>query len=92
MDTVFLVLSLFLPRLTLFIYYFFVTRTVVPWNLLPCIGNLALGIILPRVLILIFVADTLGTSSPWFWIHLVAAVINYTIGWKNKHRVRRRRG
>jgi hypothetical protein len=59
--------------------------------MMPCIGNLLLGVFLPRVLILIFVVDTLGTSSPWFWIHLVATIVNYTIGWKNKHRVRGRK-
>jgi len=46
-------------------------------NNVPFIGDVLLTIFLPRVLILIYVAEILGTSSPWFWIHLVAAVVVY---------------
>jgi hypothetical protein len=79
MDTIFLVLSLFLPRLTLIIYYFI---HQIPFNNVPFIGDALLTVFLPRVLILIYVADNLGTSSPWFWIHLVAAIAVYISGGK----------
>ncbi|MFA5011044.1 MAG: hypothetical protein WC644_03725 [Ignavibacteria bacterium] len=72
MDTIFLVLSLFLPRIALLIYYFI---HQIPYNQVPFVGDVLLTIFLPRVLILIFVAENLGTSSPWFWIHLIAAVM-----------------
>lgn len=49
---------------------------------MPFIGDILLTVFLPRVLILIYVADNLGTSSPWFWIHLVAAVVVYLTGGK----------
>ena len=88
MEITFLVLSLFIPRITLLIYYFFLT---IPPNPVPFIGDVLLTIFLPRALILIYIASNLGTSSPWFWIHLVVAIIVYITSWKNKHRIRRRR-
>ncbi len=74
MDTIFLVLSLFLPR-TILIVYFLLHQ--IPANNMPFIGDALLTVFLPRVLVLIYVADNLGTSSPWFWIHLVVAVFVY---------------
>ncbi|RPI17220.1 MAG: hypothetical protein EHM58_10185 [Ignavibacteriae bacterium] len=74
MDNLFLVLSLFLPRLTLIIYFFFFH---IPPNNVPFIGDILLGVFLPRVLVVIYIADNLGTGSPWFWIHIVAAVVVY---------------
>ncbi len=87
MDNLFLVLSLFLPRLTLVIYYFFYN---IPPNNVPFIGDLLLSVFLPRVLIVIYIADTLGTGSPWFWIHIAAAIIVYVFG-SNKANKRRKR-
>jgi uncharacterized membrane protein YdjX (TVP38/TMEM64 family) len=87
MDNLFLVLSLFLPRITLLIYYFFYH---IPPNNVPFIGDLLLSVFLPRVLIVIYIADTLGTGSPWFWIHIAAAIIVYVFG-SNKANKRRKR-
>jgi Na+/glutamate symporter len=87
MDTVFLVVSLFLPRTILIIYYFI---HQIPLNTVPFIGDVLLTIFIPRALILIYVAQVLGTDSPWFWIHLVVGVFVYFGGgrkvkkWKNK--------
>jgi hypothetical protein len=67
-----LVLTLFLPRIGLLIAYF---THQIPNNSIPFIGDILLSIFLPRVLMLIYIADNLGTSSPWFWIHLVIALI-----------------
>ncbi len=74
MDTIFLVLSLFLPR-TILIIYFFLNQ--IPLNTVPFIGDIILTIFIPRALILIYIAQNLGTDSPWFWIHLVVAVLVY---------------
>lgn len=89
MDTLFLVLGLFLPRLTLIIYYFFLGG--IPVNTVPFILDIGLAIFLPRVLIIIYIVQTpgLGTDSPWFWIHLAVAVIVYLFS-GNKFKNRKR--
>ena len=66
-----LVLTLFVPRISLLIAYFI---HQIPFNNIPFIGDLLLYIFLPRVLMLIYIVDNLGTASPWFWIHLVVAI------------------
>jgi len=87
MDTLFLVLGLFLPRITLLLYYFFLGG--VPFNTVPFILDIVLAIFLPRVLIIIYIAATLGTASPWFWIHLAVAIFVYIFS-GNKYRKKRR--
>ncbi|MDD5361139.1 MAG: hypothetical protein PHN88_03340 [Ignavibacteria bacterium] len=89
MDTLFLVLSLFLPRITL-IYCYFTHH--IPFNNVPFIGDALLTVFLPRVLVLIYIVDNLGTDSPWFWIHLVAAVAVYLSGGKYSHKRYKKRG
>ncbi len=79
MDTAFLVISLFLPRLTLIVYFLFFQ---IPFNTIPFIGDLLLTIFLPRVLVLVYIVQNLGTDSPWFWIHLVVALLVYFGGGK----------
>lgn len=74
MNTVFLVLGLFVPRITLLIFWLFVG---LPQNSVPFIGDLLLAIFFPRVLIIIYIVENLGVSTPWFWIHLVVALILY---------------
>ncbi len=71
-QTWLLVLTLFLPRISLFIAYLI---NQIPFNSVPFIGDLLLFVFLPRVLMLIYIVDNLGTSSPWFWIHLVVAIV-----------------
>lgn len=85
MDTIFLVLSLFLPRTVLIIYYFVVHQ--IPLNNVPFIGDVLLTIFIPRALILIYIAEDLGTDSPWFWIHLVVALMLYFKGSKKVKKV-----
>lgn len=87
MDTLFLVLGLFLPRLTLILYFFFLGG--VPFNTVPFILDIALAIFLPRVLIIIYIVQNLGTDSPWFWIHLAVAVFVYLFS-GNKFKNRKR--
>jgi hypothetical protein len=79
MENAFLVLSLFLPRLTLIVFYLFFQ---IPYNTIPLIGDILLTVFLPRVLVLIYIVQNLGTDSPWFWIHLVVALLVYFGGGK----------
>ena len=89
MEIIFLVLSLFIPRITLIIFYFLHS---IPYNNVPFIGDILLTIFLPRVLILIYIVENFGVESPWFWIHLVVAVLVYIFGGKkvNKRRLKRK--
>lgn len=79
MDTIFLVVSLFLPR-TILIIYFLIHQ--IPGNTVPLIGDILLTVFIPRALILIYIAQNLGTGSPWFWIHLIVALAVYFGGGK----------
>lgn len=89
MDSIFLVLSLFLPRVTLIIYYLL---NQIPLNTVPFLGDIILTIFIPRALILIYIAQNLGTGSPWFWIHLIVAIFVYFGGGKKfRDRWRKRR-
>jgi hypothetical protein len=83
----FLVLSLFLPRISLFIgwihmWWFFVPQ---PWAAV-------LWAFLPRVLVLIFIHAHQGFDL-WFWIHLVTAIVVWSGSGvsHNNRRMRRRR-
>lgn len=89
MENIFLVLSLFIPRITLIIFYFMHS---IPYNNVPLIGDALLAIFLPRVLILIYIVENFGVGSPWFWIHLVMAVLVYLFGGKkiSKRRMRKK--
>lgn len=87
MDTIFLVLSLFLPR-TILIIYFLIHQ--VPENTVPLLGDIILTVFIPRALILIYIAQNLGTSSPWFWIHLIVAILVYFGGGKKYRDFRRK--
>ncbi|MBK8980906.1 MAG: hypothetical protein IPM38_00955 [Ignavibacteria bacterium] len=87
MDTLFLVVSLFLPR-TILIIYFLLNQ--IPLNTVPFIGDVLLTVFIPRALVLIYIAQTLGTDSPWFWIHLVTALLVYFGGGKKYKDYRRK--
>ena len=79
--TWFLVLGLFLPRVTLVAAY--LTSTVPPNNvpfLLDALGT----VVLPRVLICVYIAFNMGYHQ-WFWLHLIVALIVYGVG-SNKGR------
>jgi hypothetical protein len=81
----FLVLSLFLPRVALFVAWYEHWYLVVaqPWAAV-------LWVVLPRVLVLILIHAHQGFSN-WFWLHLVAALIVWG-GSGHKASQRRRRG
>ncbi len=72
-STWFLVLGLFLPRVTLLAAYF--THTVPPNNV-PFVFDAIGTVFLPRVLICMFIANNMGYNE-WFWLHLIVALIVY---------------
>lgn len=71
----FLLLSLFLPRFTLFFWW--VTGNL-PYNTTPLWADVLGGILVPRILILVYIYDIQGMST-WFGIHLVALFIAWGI-------------
>jgi len=86
-STWFLVLGLFLPRVTLVAAWF--TQTVPPNNV-PFIFDVLGTLFLPRVLICIYIAFNLGYNE-WFWIHLIVALVVYGVSSSKGKRVLCRR-
>lgn len=76
-ETWLLVVTLFLPRIALLIAYF---SHQIPLNNIPFIGDLLLYIFLPRLLMIIYIYDNMGWENPWFWIHIVVAIIVWSKG------------
>lgn len=74
-STWFLVLGLFLPRVTLVAAY--LTHTV-PHNNVPFIFDALGAVFLPRVLICIYIAFNMGYNE-WFWLHLIVALVVYGV-------------
>ena len=70
----FLLVSLFLPRFTLFFWWI---SGNLPYNTTPLWADVLTSIFLPRVLILVWIYSLQG-FSPWFWIHLVALAIAWS--------------
>jgi len=75
MSTWFLVLGLFLPRVTLVAAY--LTHTVPPNNV-PFLLDVIGAILLPRLLICIYIAFNMGYNE-WFWLHLIVALVVYGV-------------
>jgi hypothetical protein len=71
----FLLLGIFFPRFVLFFWW--LTNNL-PYNTTPFAADVICSIFLPRILILVYIYGCMG-FSPWFWIHLVAALFAY--GW-----------
>jgi hypothetical protein len=72
MDFYFLLFSLFFPRITMVWYFLW---DAYPANTVPLWADWLLGIFVPRILVLIYIYQNLGYQDPWFWIHLVAALL-----------------
>jgi hypothetical protein len=80
MDFYFLLFSLFFPRITMVVSFFWGWY---PANAVPLWADWFLGLFLPRILVLIYIYQNLGYENPWFWIHLLVAILNYfTGGWR----------
>jgi hypothetical protein len=92
MDFYFLLFSLFCPRIVLLAFVlFFVDRF--PANTIPMWGDILLGTLFPRILILIYIYQNMGYDNVWFIAHLAVAVLAYMGGGRSsRKRYRRRRG
>ena len=90
MDFYFLLFSLFFPRVVL-LAYLFLFPAAYPANTVPQLGDILLGIFMPRLLILIYIYQNLGVENVWFIAHLVVAVLAYFGGGRQTVRRRRRR-
>ena len=88
MDFYFLLFSLFFPRLVM-IVFILVYPDLYPANDLPQWADVLLGIIFPRVLILIYIYENMGYNNIWFAVHLIVMVLAYFGG--GRETVRRRR-
>jgi hypothetical protein len=88
MDFYFLLFSLFFPRIVLLVY-FLMERF--PHNTFPLWLDAVLGVFIPRVLILIFIYQNMGTNNIWFIAHLVVMILTYFTGGNRTHRWRQRR-
>lgn len=87
MDFYFLLFSLFFPRIVLLVY-FLMERF--PANTFPLWLDGVLGLFVPRILILIFIYQNMGTNNIWFVAHLVVMILSYFTG--GRRTVRWRRG
>lgn len=74
LTALFLIVSLFVPRISLFVLYM---QGLVPLNPTPFVADVFLSMLIPRAMVLILIAATLGFTG-WFWVHLVVALIAYT--------------
>ena len=70
----FLVLSLFLPRISLIAAFF--TDGAFP-HLMTKWLSVPMAFFIPRILILIAIVSTLGVGL-WFWLHLIALLLSWT--------------
>ena len=85
-ETWFLVLGLFLPRVTLIAAY--LTHSI-PRNEVPLIFDVLGLVFLPRVLICIYIAYNMGYNE-WFWLHLVVALVVYGVSSSKGKKILRR--
>ncbi len=93
MDFYFLLFSLFFPRIVLLVYFLLMGHF--PQSTIPFIGEVILGIFIPRILILIFIYQNMGTNNIWFAAHLIVLILVYfggtsrSVGWSRSRRSRR---
>jgi hypothetical protein len=73
-QTWFLVVSLFFPRIAILVAY--IVSQLPVWPAANFWVKFLMAGIIPRILILIYIATIMGIC-PWFWIHLVVAVLVY---------------
>lgn len=86
----FLLISLFFPRLVLLVFILLYPN-LYPANTLPNWLDIVLGLVSPRILILIYIYQNMGYENIWFVAHLIAALLAYTGGSRETVRRRRRR-
>ena len=89
MDFYFLLFSLFVPRIVL-LAYFLLFPQLYPANFVPQWADILLGILFPRILILIYIYQNMGYDNIWFAAHLIVAILAYMGGGRETRRRRRR--
>jgi hypothetical protein len=87
MDFYFLLFALFFPRIVLLAY---LLMERFPANTIPFWADVVLGLFAPRILILIYIYQNMGTNNIWFAAHLVVLILTYFTG--GKRTVKWRRG
>jgi len=76
-DVVFLVFSLFFPRIAIIGFFLF---EALPTTTLNTLVSVLLTVFLPRVFIIIMIAQHMGTSNIWFYLHIIVAIVVYLGG------------
>ena len=76
MDIYFLIFSLFFPRTVLLVYLFFFPAQF-PNNAVPQWADIVMGVLVPRILILIYIYQNMGAENVWFIAHLVVLILTY---------------
>lgn len=66
--------------------YLFLFPSQFPANSVPQLADLVLGILFPRVLILIYIYQNMGIHNIWFAAHLIVMILAYFGGGKTTHR------
>jgi hypothetical protein len=89
-DFYFLLFSLFVPRIVL-VVYFLLYPQLYPANAVPQWADILLGVLFPRVLILIYIYQNMGYDNIWFAAHLIVAIMAYLGGGRETRRRRRQR-
>lgn len=79
-DTWFLILSLFLPRLALIIA---LLTGNIPYNTIPFWGDFFMAVFIPRVLIFIYILTCLGFGG-WAIAHLIFMILSFMASVKVK--------
>lgn len=90
MDFYFLLFSLFFPRIVMIVFLLAFPQQF-PANNVPYWADVALGILFPRVLILIYIYQNMGYDNIWFAAHLIVAILAYFGGSRATNNRRRRR-
>jgi hypothetical protein len=67
----FLLLSLFLPRFTIFFWW--ISHSLPP-HITPFLASMFGSILIPRILILVWIYQAMGFCG-WFWIDLVVMLV-----------------
>jgi hypothetical protein len=67
----FLLLGLFLPRLTILIAFL---EGGIPVNPLPDLVNFVLWLIFPRFLIAFYIYTDIGANNLWFWAYILTGI------------------
>ncbi|MDM7921419.1 MAG: hypothetical protein QUS14_03885 [Pyrinomonadaceae bacterium] len=87
MDVYFLIFSLFFPRIVLVVY---LLQGWYPENAVPQWADILLGVLAPRILILIYIYQAMGADNVWFIAHLLVMILTYFGGGRQTARRRRR--